>query len=65
MVLVAKRYQNLRQVGEVFQKSDGENYIVVTDGTTAKAVKVYTIEQYSFLLGRAYQQELIEEEKEK
>ena len=66
MALVAKVYQEYEQVGAAYTKEDGKNYIdVVTEDGEIKAVRMYTIEQYNFLLGMQYQRDKIAEERRK
>lgn len=63
MALVAKVYQEYKQKGGAFTDSDGKNYVNVETEEGLKPVRVYTIEQYNFLLGMQFKKDQLEQEK--
>lgn len=67
MALVAKVYEGYPQVGSAYtREEDNKNYIdVLTEDGEIKSVRVYTIEQYNFLLGMQYQKDKMAEERRK
>lgn len=67
MALVAKVYQEYEQIGTAYTgQEDGKNYInVMTENNIVKPVRVYTIEQYNFLLGMQFQKNKVKEKERK
>lgn len=64
MNLVAKPYQEYTQVGNAFTKN-GKNYIRVETKEGLKEVRLYTVEEYNFLLGMQAKKDELAEQKRK
>lgn len=64
MNLVAKPYQEYKQVGNAFTKN-GKNYIAIETKEGLKEVRLYTVEEYNFLLGMQAKKDELAEQRRK
>jgi len=62
MNLVAKPYQKYKQVGNAFTKN-GKNYITVETKKGLKEVRLYTLEEYNFLLNMQAKKDELEKKR--
>ncbi len=62
MNLVAKPYQKYKQVGDTFTKN-GKNYITIETKEGLKEVRLYTLEEYNFLLGMQAKKDELEKKR--